>query len=154
MDIHHQMRRWRLAGRALRTVGILAKAGQPDLPRWLTLFDPFTSSKICDKRIKDDLKFLKHRIYWIGDNEMSIKVRYTILKRISAMIWFTTKSLRMIESYLPRACSDPEVGGGLIQELPMVQVPMPPCQKIVYFLEIRSKISGVESRSLIKVSSS
>ena len=38
MDIHHQMRRWRLAGRALRTVGILAKAGQPDLPRWLKLF--------------------------------------------------------------------------------------------------------------------
>ena len=33
LEIHHQMRRWRLAGRALRTVGILAKAGQGDLPR-------------------------------------------------------------------------------------------------------------------------
>ena len=28
MQIYHQMRRWRLAGRAMRTVGILAKAGQ------------------------------------------------------------------------------------------------------------------------------
>ena len=37
MQIYHQMRRWRLAGRAMRTVGILAKAGQAGqagLPRW------------------------------------------------------------------------------------------------------------------------
>ena len=29
-----QMRRWRRAGRALRTVGIIAKAGQSDLSRF------------------------------------------------------------------------------------------------------------------------
>ena len=75
----------------------LTKAGQPDLPRCLKLFDLLTS-KICDNLIEDDWKFVKQA----GQPDLPRWLKIFDDWKWTLAFWVKIRGLKIIESFSKR----------------------------------------------------